>query len=166
VPRWNRVGPDGLRGQRRGPRSRMRDWFARHPFTTFAIGIAALGWLTWWEAARIETAHGTVAQGWGTGLAVGIAASVGLTAVWWAMLLVTRGQPGRRQKAALVLGVILAVSFVLCLKTTLPPSGTAPPYVITTGIEVGEIAYVATFSAYFIAAIIWGGIRLFRRRPH
>jgi hypothetical protein len=166
VPRWNRVGPDGLRGQRRGPRSRMRDWFARHPFTTFAIGIAGLGWLTWWEAARIETAHGTVAQGWGTGLAVGIAASVGLTAAWWAMLLVTRGQLVRRQTATVVLGVILAVSFVLCLKTTLPPSGTAAPYVITTGIEVGEIAYVATFSAYFIAAIIWGGTRLFRRRPH
>jgi hypothetical protein len=163
VPRWNRIGPDGLRGQRRGPRSRMRDWFARHPFTTFAIGIAALGWLTWWEAARIETAHGTVAQGWGTGLAVGIAASLGLTALWWVMLLVTRGQPGRRQTAALVLGVILAVSFGLCLKTTLPQSGTAAPDVITTGIEVGEIAYVATYSAYFIVLIIWGGIRLSRR---
>ena len=58
----------------------MRNWFARHPFTTFAIGIAGLGWLTWWEAARIETAQGTVAQGWGTGLAVGIAASLGYAA--------------------------------------------------------------------------------------
>jgi hypothetical protein len=78
------------------------------------------------------------------------------------MLLVTRGQPGRRQTAALVLGVILAVSFGLCLKTTLPQSGTASPYVITTGTEVGEIAYVATYSAYFIVLIIWGGIRLLR----
>jgi len=133
-----------------------------------AIGIVVLGFIAWWEAARIEGARGTVAHGWGTGVAAGILVSLGLTAIWWVMLLVTRHQPGRRQTAALVLGLILAVSLTVCGRGTLPStSATGGPYVITTGIEVAEITYVATFSAYFAVLIAWAGIRLFRqgRRP-
>jgi hypothetical protein len=37
------------------------------------------------------------------------------------------------------------------------------PYVITTGIEVGEIAYAATYAAWFMAVVIWAGVRLLRR---
>lgn len=142
----------------------MRGWFQRHPFITFLISIAAAGWLTWFEAARIEGAHATVAQGWGTGLAVGILASLGLTAAWVVALLATRGRPRPHQRAQWLLALILVISWGFCLKSTFPSSRAgAGPSVITTGIEVGEIAYVATYSAYFMALIIWAAFRLYRR---
>jgi len=142
----------------------MRGWFQRHPFITFLIGFAALGGLTWWEAARIEGAHATVAQGWGTGLAVGILASLGLTAAWVVALWATRGRPRPQQRALWSLALILVISFCFCLRSTFPNgSPGAGPSVITTGIEVGEIAYVATYSAYFMVLIIWSAFRLYRR---
>lgn len=160
----NRAGQDGLYSQRRGLRSGIRDWIQRHPFITLLIAVVALGWLTWSEAARIEGAHYTVAQGWGTGLAVGVLASVALTALWAVALLATRGRPGLAVRAQLSLGLVLVVSFGICLKSTMPSnSGNGGPYVITTGIEVGEIAYVATYSAYFMALLIWAFVRMRRR---
>jgi hypothetical protein len=136
----------------------------RHPFITLLIVVVVLGWITWWEAARIEGAHHTVAQGWGTGLAVGILASLGLTALWAVALLATRGKPGLRVRAQLALALVLVISFGICLRTTMPSSSpSGGPYVITTSIEVGEIAYVATYSAYFIALLIWVLVRLRRR---
>ena len=157
----NRAGQGGLYSQRQGLRSRMRDWIQRHPFITLLIGVVALGCITWWEAARIEGARYTVAEGWGTGLAVGILASLGLTAMWVLMLVATRGRPGLRARAQWPLALALVVSWGICLRTTSSPSG--GPYVITTGIEVGEIAYVATYSAYFIVLVVWSGVRLWRR---
>jgi len=133
-----------------------------------AIGIVVLGFIAWWEAARIEGARATVAHGWGAGLAAGILVSIGLTAIWWVMLLLTRHQQGQRQKAVVILGLILTVSLIVCGRGTLPSaSTTGGPYVITTGIEIAEITYVATFSAYFAVLSAWAGIRLFRqgRRP-
>ena len=168
MPRWNRVGPDGLYGRRPGPRGRMRHWIRnwtdRHPFSTLAICLVVLGFITWWEAARIEGAQGTVTQGWGTGLAVGILACLGPAPPGgqrsWLPGPASAaaedghtpgpdpgGQPQRlrtRHAAAVRL--------------------TGGPYVITTGIEVGEITYVATFSAYFLVLVIWMAIRLYRRR--
>ena len=108
--------------QRRGLRSRSRDWFQRHPFISCLIGFVALGWITCWEVARIAGAHGTVAHGWGTGLAVGILASAGLAALWGVALLVTRGRPGLRMRAQLALGLVLVVSFGICLRSTMPSS--------------------------------------------
>jgi len=157
----NRAGQGGLYNQRQGLRGRMRDWTQRHPFITLLIAVVALGWITWWEAARIEGARYTVAEGWGTGLAVGILASLGLTALWVLMLLATRGRLGLRARAQWPLVLALVVSWGICLRTTSSRSG--GPYVITTGIEVGEIAYVATYSAYFIVLVVWGGVRLWRR---
>ena len=148
----------------RWKRGRVSDWATRHPFSILAVGTAVLGFIAWWEAARIEGARATVAHGWGAGLAAGILVSIGLTAIWWVMLLVTRGEPGRRQAAVLVLGLIVIASLVVCGRATLPPaSTTAGPYVITTGIEVAGITYVATFSAYFAGLSIWAGIGLFRQ---
>jgi hypothetical protein len=157
----NRAGQGGPYSQRRGLRGRMRDWIRRHPFITLLIGVVALGWITWWEAARIEGARYTVPEGWGTGLAVGIAASLGLTALWVLMLLGTRGRLRLRARAQWPLALALVVSWGICLRTTSSPSG--GPYVITTGIEVGEIAYVATYSAYFIGIVVWGVVRMWRR---
>jgi hypothetical protein len=146
-------------------RNWIRNWTDRHPFSTLAICLVVLGFITWWEAARIEGAQGTVTQGWGTGLAAGILACLGLSAAWWTTILATRGQPVRQQKMAIPLGLILVVSLSVCGRGTLPPSNsTGGPYVITTGIEVGEITYVATFSAYFLVLVIWMAIRLYRRR--
>jgi hypothetical protein len=160
----NRVGEDGLYSQRRGLRGRARDWAQRHPFTCSLIAVIVLGWLTWWEAARIEGAHHTVAQGWGTGLAVGILASLGLTALWAAALLATRGRPGLRIRAQWPLALVLLVSWGICVRSTMPSSTpNGGPYVITTGIEVGEIAYAATYAAWFTAVVIWAGVRLLRR---
>lgn len=160
----NRVGEDGFYSQRRGPRGRVRDWTRRHPFICCFIAVIALGWLTWWEAARIEGAHDTVAQGWGTGLAVGILASLGLTALWAVALLATRGRPGLRMRAQWPLALVLLVSWGICLRSTMPSSTpNGGPYVITTGIEVGEIAYVATYAAWFMALVMWAGVRLVRR---
>jgi hypothetical protein len=160
----NRVGQDGLYSQRRGLRSRVRDWMQRHPFITLLISVVALGWITWWEAARIEGAHYTVAQGWGTGLAVGILASLALTALWAVALLATRGKPGLRVRGQVPLALVLVVSFGICLRSTMPSSSpNGGPYVITTSIEVGEIAYAATYSAYFMALLIWAFVRLRRR---
>jgi len=162
VRRWNSAGPDGLNGRRPGPRGRMRNWFRRHPFIACAIGFAGVGWVTWWEATRIETAQGTVAQGWGTGLVAGIAACLCVIALWTVVLRVTRGQQGRQQRALVPLSVITVASYVLCLRTTAAETGASGPYVVTTGLAVGEMAYVATYSAFFAGLIIWAAIRLYR----
>jgi integral membrane sensor domain MASE1 len=161
----NRVNQDGFYSRRRGLRSRTRDWAQSHPFIALLIAVVVLGCLTWWEAARIEGARYTVAQGWGTGLAVGILASLGLTALWAAMLLATRGRPRLRARAQWPLAIVLMISWGICLRTTMPASNSpnGGPYVITTGIEVGEIAYAATYSAYFMVLLIWAAVRLRRR---
>ena len=166
--RRNQVGGDGFYSQRQGLRnqlrSRIRDWTRRHPFIGFLIAVVVLGLLTWWEAARIEGARETVAQGWGTGLAVGILASVGLTALWAVALAVTRGRPQQRMRAQLPLGLVLVVSWIICLRSTMPSNSPgAGPSVITTGIEVGEIAYTATYAAWFLVVVIWAGWRRWRR---
>ena len=160
----NRVGQDGFYARRRGLRGRMGDWTRRHPFIAMFTGVVALGWITWAEAARIESARYTVAQGWGTGLATGILASLGLTALWVVMLLATRDRPGLRGRAQAPLALILVASWATCLRATMAhnsPHG--DPYVVTTGIDVGMSAYTATYSAYFIVLIIWGAARLWRR---
>jgi hypothetical protein len=159
----NRVGEDGLYSQRRGLRSQMRDWAQRDPFIALLIVVVGLGCLTWWEAARIEGARYTVAQGWGTGLAIGILASLGLTALWVVAFLATRGgSPGLRMRAQGPLALVLVVSWGICLRSTMPFPNRGP-YVITTGIEVGEIAYAATYAAWFMALVIRGGVYLLRR---
>jgi hypothetical protein len=156
VLRRNRVGEDGFYQERRGARSRLRDWFQRHPVITILIGVGALGGITWWEAARIEGARYTVAHGWGTGLAAGILASVGLTALWIVAVVVTRGSPRLRARLQWPLAVVLLISWGICFRFTMPPnSSSAGPYVITTGIEVGEIAYTATYTAWFLALTLW-----------
>lgn len=133
MPGHNRAGRGGLYRQRRWQRSRMRDWLQRHPFIALLIAVVALGWIAWWEAARIEGARYTVAAGWGQGLAAGILASLGLTALWAFMLLATRRRPGLRARTQWPLALALVVSWGICLRTTISRSG--GPYIITTGIE-------------------------------
>lgn len=127
------------------------------------IAFVVLGWLTWWEAARIEGARYTVAHGWGMGLAIGILASLGLTAVWVVTVLATRRTAALRVRAQLPLAVILVVSWGFCLRSTMPSSSAAGPYVITTGIGVAEIAYTATYAAYFAVLLVLGAVRIRRR---
>jgi uncharacterized membrane protein YraQ (UPF0718 family) len=160
----SQAGTDGLHRRRRGPRSLIRSWFRRHPFITMLIGIVFLGWLAWWEASRLGSAHRTVAHGWGAGVAVGLLAAIALTGAVAVMLASARDRTAVRARAHWSLITVLFVSWAICLRATIPPrTAITAPYVITTGMEVGEIAYVATCSALTAVLIAWAAVRLRRR---
>lgn len=116
-PYWYRR----YRRRRRGLRSRIQDWVQRHPFASLLIGAVVVAGMIWMEAARIEAARYTVAYGWGTGVAAGVLASLGLTALCAVVHLATRGRPRLRAWTEWPLAVVAMVSWGICLRATTAP---------------------------------------------
>jgi hypothetical protein len=109
------------------------------------------------EAGGVVHARRTVPHGWGIGLAAGMAASLGLTAVLAAVTWSRRRKPARYATALLVSGLVMVVSiFVAWFGTA--PHGTAPgqpPYVITSWVSVAGMAYTATSVTELAVVLIW-----------
>jgi hypothetical protein len=132
----------------------------------FTFGLAA------WEAVRIADARATVASGWATGIAAGAGGGLVLAAVAAVAVLAQRQRPssrrGGRQAAIpiLTIALLLFVGFI----TSTPVRQLQPhpaPYVITSGVEVAEIAYVGLcFAGLALGVMAAALVALVReRRP-
>ena len=148
---------------------RRRAWSIGRPLFFFAVtsGIAAI------QAARIADARATVASGWAAGIAAGAGAGLVLAALLAATASGLRRQPrSRRSRPRAFLFLILMFTAVLLLLaaafTSGPPRQHGPhpvPYVITSGIEVAEIAYIGTLCAGFAVVIAAWRAAQARKRP-
>lgn len=125
------------------------------------------------EAARIADARATVASGWAAGIAAGAGAGLVLAALTAATASGLRRQPrSRRSRPQAILLLILILTAVLLLVaaalTSTPPRQYGPhpvPYVITSGIEVAEIAYVGILCAGLAVVIAAWRAAQARKRP-
>jgi len=141
--------PRHARNSRLGWLRPIGEWLA---FFAFTGGLAA------WEAVRIAVARATVASGWATGIAAGAGIGLVLAALFAATALAQRRRPrsrrGRRQAIPiLTMTLLLVVAFL----TSTPVRQFTPnpaPYVITSGFEVAEIAYVGVYFAGFAVVVI------------
>lgn len=147
---------------------RRRAWSIGRPLVFFAAtgGIAA------WEAVRIADARATVVSGWAAGIAAGAGGGLVLTALVAVTALVQRQRPWSRRgrpQAILILILTTVLLLVVAVLTSTPPRQYGPhpvPYVITSRIEVAEIAYIGTFSAGSAVAIVaWLAAEVRKRRP-
>jgi hypothetical protein len=113
------------------------------------VAVAATGGLAAWEAVRIADARATVASGWAAGVAAGAGTGLVLAALVAAPILVRR----RLWTSAKLVGVLIMtipVLMVVTLVTSSPPREYVPHsvhYVVTTGIEVAEMAFLSTVFA-------------------
>jgi hypothetical protein len=147
---------------------RRRAWSIGRPLVFFAAtgGIAAM------EAARIADARATVPSGWAAGIAAGAGAGLVLAALIAATASGLRRQPrSRRSRPQAILLLILILTAVLLLVaalTSTPPRQYGPhpvPYVITSGIQVAEIAYIGILCAGFAVVIAAWRAAQARKRP-
>jgi hypothetical protein len=128
------------------------------PIGEWLVFFAFTGGLAAWEAARIVVARTTVASGW----AAGIAAGAGLVLVLAALVAVTalaqrrrpRSRRGRRQAIPILTMALLLVVALLTSTSVRQFTPNPAPYVITSGFEVAEIAYVSVYFAGFAAVVI------------
>jgi hypothetical protein len=149
---------------------RRRTWSIARPLVFFA----AAGLIATWEAVRIADARATVVSGWTAGIALGAGSGLVLATLAAVTTFVQR-QPqwSRRDRPQAVLALIVILTPLLLLVVALLSStsprryGSHPaPDVITSGIEVAEIAYAGTFSAVFAVAIIaWLAAEVRKHRP-
>lgn len=126
--------------------------------------FAVTSLLAAWEAARIADARPTVPSGWTAGIAAGASSGIVLAALVATTPLVQRQRPwSRYTRPQAILSLILilttALLLVVAILTSTPPRqyGSHPaPQVITSGIEVAEIAYVGILSvAFAVGMIAW-----------
>lgn len=133
-------------------------WSVGRPLVFFA----AAGCSAAFEAVRIADARATVVSGWAAGIAAG--ASVGLVlgvlVAATASALRQRPRPryGRAQAVLILFPLLtLVLLLVVAILTSTPPRQYGPhpvPPVVTSGIEVAEIAYIGMLSAVFAVAIV------------
>lgn len=140
--------------------SRLRwAWAAGRWLVCFAVmSLSAV-----YEAARIADARATVVSGWTAGIIMGAGGGVVLAALVAMTPLVQRQRWSRygRLKAGLSLIVILATALLLlvAISTSGPlqrHESHSVPYVITSGFEVAESAYIGILSvAFAVGMIAW-----------
>jgi len=133
--------------------------------------FAFTGGLAVWEAVRIADARATVVNGWVAGTAAGVGGGLVLAALVAVTVLVQRRRPSSRRGwregiPVLTFALLLVVAFL----SSVPPRQfrpNPPPYVITSGVEVAEIAYVGVcFAGFAVLVIVAGLAALVRgRRP-
>jgi hypothetical protein len=156
VSLWRRRLASRAAGRRGG----LRGWFQRHPLILIFISVAAMSGLVLAEASWIAQARHTVPRGWGAGLAAGIAASLGLTALFIVVTWAARREPGRAAIALSVIGLVIVVSFFVAWRGT-APHNSAPgqaPYVITSWVSVAGMAYAGTIATQILALLIWAAV--------
>ncbi len=126
------------------------------------------------EAVRIADARATVASGWAAGIAAGAGAGLVLAIPIAATACGLRKQPRSRRSRPLVLlllilaqtaiGLFLAAAFI-----SSPPrqhGSHRVPDVITSGIEVAEMAYIGIVCGGFAVMLAaWAAVQAWRRPP-
>lgn len=145
---------------------RLARWFGRHPLIAVAIGIAVLGWMTFWEITRIAAARHTVAHGWAGGLAAGVTASLAMIALLTMALRMRKRTSGTGLGWVSALTLVITGSFIVAFRATAPPTVNVNhvPYVVTTGLAVAGMSYAAILAAACVAVIGWAAVRLIRNR--
>jgi hypothetical protein len=151
-------------------RNGWRKWaeFVAVWFVCFAVTSGGAAW----EGVRLADARGTVASGWGAGIAAGVGFGLALEALVAVPVLIRLRRPRSigRPKAMGIL-VVIPVTIVLLVFvaffTSAPPKQPGPvPYVTTSVVGVAEIAYVCTFLTQFAVGVLaWLVVALRERRP-
>jgi hypothetical protein len=133
------------------------------------VAVAATGGLATGEAVRIAGARATVANGWAAGVAAGTGTGLVLVALVAATILVRRQRPWTSGKPETFLIITITVLMAVTLVTSTPPRQFVPHsvhYVITTGIEVAEIAYLSTvFGGLALAFVAWTVAKVTQPNP-
>jgi hypothetical protein len=138
------------------------------------VGFAATGGIAAGESVRIADARATVVSGWAGGIGAGAGGGLVLAALVAVTALVQHQRPWSRRsrpQGILVFTLILTIVLLLvvALFTSTPPRQYGPhpvPYVITSGIEVAEIAYVGIFFAGFAVVLVaWLVAQVRERNP-
>jgi hypothetical protein len=110
-----------------------------------------------WEAARIADARATVVSGWAAGIAAGAGAGLVLAALVAMPLVRYQRRWPRYGRPQAILILTTGLLLVAALLTSTPPrqyGSHRVPYVITSGIEVAEIAYVGILCVGFAVGMI------------
>ncbi len=139
-----------------------RRFAARHPLIVLAIGLAVMIGLGIAEVLRVAGARRTVGHGWAPGVLGGVAvagAMYGLLAAAY-----RAGKATRRLGPFTVLILVVTASFAVILRSSAPPSGQAGPYVVTTPIETGELAYLSVICAAIAGILVFAAVRIIRLR--
>jgi hypothetical protein len=109
-----------------------------------------------------------VPDGWGAGAAAGAGAGLALAALFAVTMLVQRRRPWVSGSPQAILGLTILLLWVVALLASLPPRQVVPHsvhYVITSAVEVAEIAYAGTWLALFAVLVaVRGALALVRGR--
>jgi hypothetical protein len=141
--------PRHARNSRLGRLGSIGQWF---------VFFACTGGLAAWEAVRIANARATVVSGWAAGLAAGAGIGLVLAVLVAVTVLAQRQRPRSRRgwrQAIPILTIVLLL--VVAFLTSTPARQLTPnpaPYVITSGFEVAEIAYVGICFVGFVVVVI------------
>jgi hypothetical protein len=114
--------------------------------------------MAYFEAERVATARHAVVRNWASGLAVGIAASLVLTALLAAAI---RSSQRRPEKA---LGRVALLTTVITLSVLLAYAATYVREEATTAVAVAAMTYAGTFSLLVVVLLLWTFARIARRR--
>jgi hypothetical protein len=143
------------------------------PIAQWLVCFAVAGGGAAWEALRLADARGTVASGWTAGIAAGAGLGLALEVLVAALVLVWRRRPPRsvgRPQSILIRILIptILLGWFVPFVLSVPPKQNPGHYVITSGIEVADIAYLSIiFAAFAVATVVVPVVRLAvpRKRP-
>lgn len=134
----------------------------RHPVLAMSVTLAFFAGGSFFEAARLVAARHTVGKNWAFGACAGFA--VAATVLALLVVLFRRGRPTDRQGPFTVVIVIATIGLVGIMAATRGNAwGKGPPSVVTSAVEEGELAYVATVFALLFGLLGWASVRLIRR---
>jgi hypothetical protein len=154
----------GIPASRRRSRFRAasRRFGTRHPLIALTIGLVVMAGLGTAEVLRVADARRTVGHGWALGVLGGVAVA---GALYGLLVLAYRaGRATRRLGPFTALMLAVTVSFGVVLRSSAPPSDQAGPYVVTTPLETGELAYLSVICAAIVGIIVFAAVRIIRLR--
>jgi hypothetical protein len=150
-------------GRRRSRfRAASRRFGTRHPLIALTIGLVVMAGLGIAEVLRVADARRTVGHGW----ALGVLGGVAVAGAMYGLLVVAyrAGRAARRLGPFSVLILVVTVSFGVILRSSAPPSDQVGPYVVTTPLETGELAYLSVICAAIVGIIVFAAVRIIRLR--
>lgn len=133
------------------------------PVAQWLVGFAVTGGGAAWEARRLADARGTVASGWAAGIIAGVGLAVALQ-VLFAVPALARGLRPRSIGNRIIMIVFL---LFVAIVVSMPPRQNPAHYVITSGIEVAEIAFASILfaeSAVLVVLVPVVGLAALRNR--
>ena len=134
----------------------------RHPVLVMSVTLAFFAGGSFFEAARMVAARHTVGKNWALGAFAGFVVAASVLALL--VVLFRRGRPTDRQGPVTVV-ITIATIGVDRVHGSHPGNawGQGPPSVVTSPVEEGELAYVATVFALLFGLLGWASVRLIRR---